>query len=240
MTTKTASETRWRDFRQMAYLTTAHRIDLSPVLESGFALDMALYLISRLIDERDENMVHGPLASGTSNTVRRDGRSLDTGAQRGWSDFRVSRPLSQKQRRLDREERQQMTVGNLTSNVGWGGLLDRCRGTFRKWDISEYMLPNYRRSVDGGAVTIEFIHRGEWRKATWHQVGQGRTTQPPRVGPGFRGGPEGRPAGHRRRLRRGSQRVRTAPRSQLCPPDSRCGGFGDRRRNSSGLPGSVT
>ena len=65
-----------------------------------------------------------------------------------------------------------MTAGNLTSNVRWGDLLDRCRGTFRKWDIGEYMLPNYRRSVESGAVTIEFIHRGEWRKATCTRWGK--------------------------------------------------------------------
>ena len=39
----------------MTYLTTAKRIDLGPVLESGSAREMALYLVSRLIDERDEN-----------------------------------------------------------------------------------------------------------------------------------------------------------------------------------------
>ena len=39
-------------------LTTAHKADLGPILKRGSALDMANYLISRLIEERDENLVH--------------------------------------------------------------------------------------------------------------------------------------------------------------------------------------
>ncbi len=39
-------------------LTTANRINLRRVIESGDATEMANYLISRLIDERDENSAH--------------------------------------------------------------------------------------------------------------------------------------------------------------------------------------
>ena len=42
----------------MARLTTAHRIDLRSIVESIDGREMALYLISRLIDERDQNKVH--------------------------------------------------------------------------------------------------------------------------------------------------------------------------------------
>lgn len=42
----------------MSILTTATRIDLNSLVEIGDATEMAFYLVSRLIDERDENRAH--------------------------------------------------------------------------------------------------------------------------------------------------------------------------------------
>ena len=59
-----------------------------------------------------------------------------------------------------------MTQGNLTTSLTWGAIEKRCRDNFRKWEIDDCLLPSYRNSVDIGSVTVEFMHRGEWRKTT--------------------------------------------------------------------------
>ncbi len=59
-----------------------------------------------------------------------------------------------------------MSGGNLTTNIRWGDLEKRCRDNFRRWNIDDFLLPSFRNSVDISAVTIEFMHRGEWHSAT--------------------------------------------------------------------------
>ncbi len=65
-----------------------------------------------------------------------------------------------------------MTQGSLNTTLVWGAIEKRCRDNFRLWKIDDYMLPSYRNSVDIGSVTVEFMHRGDWRKATCTKWGK--------------------------------------------------------------------
>jgi len=59
-----------------------------------------------------------------------------------------------------------MTYGQLNTSLTWAQLTARLRETFRKWGITEFMVPNLAASnSEDGAVTVEWMFQGDWKEA---------------------------------------------------------------------------
>ncbi len=77
-------------------LTTVKRIDLRSTIKSGDAREMALYMVSRLIDERDANKVHdhwhpelatpfGEMATAWIEALQQAGVTFEYRGARNWA-----------------------------------------------------------------------------------------------------------------------------------------------------------
>jgi len=60
-----------------------------------------------------------------------------------------------------------MSYGQLNTNLTWPQLTGRLRENFRKWGVTEFMVPNLGASnASDGAVSVEYMARGVWQTAT--------------------------------------------------------------------------